>query len=173
LRDFIKSLDRYSFYFDCHTATHFFGAPGNITYKPEFTITDNERKILNYAIDWVNKSTEYETIHGEEFRYSGIGCAMDWVYSEYGIPSFCLELLNIKSWIGLKPGIHDHLVHWMKTGLLVFMYLTMNIENLYHWETPDIQPPLPDGIPPPPINGSCAGKEIRNLSELFNPIFIN
>lgn len=151
LRDLMKSLDRYSFYLNCHTACHAFGAPGVVTYKPEFTVTNHERKILNIAIDWVDDNTEYSGLHGEEFEYTGIGCAMDWVYSEFGITSFSFELLNsdYEPWIG--HGKHDSLVHWVKTGLPVFIYLLVNIENLHDWETPDIQPPLPEGVPPEPL----------------------
>jgi len=60
-------------------------------------------------------------------------------------------LLNkdYEPWLG--HGKHDNLVHWMKTGLPVFMYLLVNIEKLYNWETPDIQPPLPEGVPPEPL----------------------
>ena len=46
---------------------------------------------------------------------------------------------------------HDSLVHWMKTTLPVFMYLLVNIDNLHNWKTPDMQPPLPEGVPPPPL----------------------
>ena len=150
-RDLMKSLDRYSFYVNCHTAVHVFAAQGDITYKPEFTVTNHEREITNTAIDWVNDNTEYPGIHGEDFKHTGIGCASDWVYSEFGIASFIFELLNLdyEPWYG--HGRHDSLVHWMKTALPVFMYLLVNIENLHDWKTPDIQPPLPEGVPPPPL----------------------
>ena len=39
-----------------------------------------------------------------------------------------------------------------QTTLPFFMYLLVNIENLNNWETPTIQPPLPEGIPPPPLS---------------------
>jgi len=151
LRDLMKELKEYSFYLNCHTAQHGFGAPGVITYKPEFTITNYERTILNTAVDWVNDNTEYTGVRGEEFKYTGIGCASDWVYFNYGITSFCFELLNTdyEPWMG--HGKHDHLVHWMKTALPVFMYLLLNIENLHNWEPPDIQPLLPEGVPPEPL----------------------
>jgi hypothetical protein len=32
----------------------------------------------------------------------------------------------------------------MKTTLPVFMYFLINIENLYNWETPEIEPVLSD-----------------------------
>jgi hypothetical protein len=37
----------------------------------------------------------------------------------------------------------------MKTTLPVFMYLLVNIDNLHQWRTPDIQPSLPESVPPP------------------------
>jgi len=39
----------------------------------------------------------------------------------------------------------------MKTTLPVFMYLLVNIDNLREWRTPDIQPPLPEGVPSEPL----------------------
>jgi hypothetical protein len=52
-------------------------------------------------------------------------------------------------WMG--QGKHDHLIHWMNTTLPVFLYFIANIENLHNWETPDIQPVLPEGVPPEPL----------------------
>ena len=151
IRDLMESLDRYSFYVNCHTAVHVFAAQGDITYKPEFAVTNHERKIINTAVDWVTDNTEYYGIRGEEFKHTGIGCASDWVYSEFGIVSFCFEMLSqdYEPWYG--HGRHDSLVHWMKTTLPVFMYRLVNIENLHDWKTPDIQPPLPEGVPPSPL----------------------
>lgn len=151
LRDLMKSLERYSFYINCHTAQHSFAAQGNIIYKPEFVVKDYERKITNTVIDWVEENTEYNGVHGENFNHTGIGCASDWVYKKYRITSFIFELLNAdyEPWYG--PGKHDSLVHWMKTALPVFMFLLVNIENLYNWEMPNINPVLPEGIPPEPL----------------------
>jgi hypothetical protein len=42
----------------------------------------------------------------------------------------------------------------MNTTLPVFMYLLVNIENFHNWDTPDIEPLLPDGVPPPPLQQS-------------------
>jgi len=90
-------------------------------------------------------------MHGEDFKHTGIGCASDWVYSEFRITSFIFELLNSDYEPWYRHGKHDNLVHWMKTTLPVFMYLLVNIENLHNWEIPDIQPSLPEGVPPEPI----------------------
>ena len=62
-----------------------------------------------------------------------------------------MEALNSCYEPGFKSGRHDHLVHWMNTTLPVFLFLLVNIENLYNWNTPDIEPSLPEGVPPPPI----------------------
>lgn len=150
-RDLMKSLDRYSFYVNVHTAVHAIAAQGNIVYKPEFVVTDHERKITNAVIDWVVEHTEYRGLHGEDFNHTGIGCASDWVFYKHRIPSFVFEVLNLdyEPWYG--PGRHDSLVHWMKTALPVFIYLLVNIENLYNWKMPNINPPLPEGIPPEPL----------------------
>jgi hypothetical protein len=76
---------------------------------------------------------------------------MDWCYKEFRIPSFTFEILSQDYEPGAGGGKHDSLVHWMKTTLPVFLYLLVNIENLYNWETPDINPPLPEGVPPEPF----------------------
>jgi hypothetical protein len=39
----------------------------------------------------------------------------------------------------------------METTLPVFMYLLVNTDNLHQWKTPDIQPLLPEGVPPEPL----------------------
>ena len=77
--------------------------------------------------------------------------AQDWFYKEYRIPSFSYEILSedYEMWMG--QGKHDNLVHWMKTTLPFFMYLLVNIDNLRRWRTPDIQPSLPEGVPPEPL----------------------
>ena len=76
---------------------------------------------------------------------------MEWCFNEFRIPSFTYEILSedYDAWSGEQK--HDHLVHWMKTTLPVFMYLLVNIENLHNWKIPDIEPLLPEGIPPPPL----------------------
>jgi len=51
----------------------------------------------------------------------------------------------------MVAGKHDNIVHWMKTTLPFFMYLFVNIENLHAGETPNVNPILPDGVPPPPL----------------------
>jgi len=151
LKNFMQSIDRLSFYVNCHTAVHIIAAQGDITYKPEYTISTHERAVTNTVMDWVTDHTEYPGIHGEDFEYTGIGCASDWVYKEYTIPSFIFELLNQDYEPMYGHGKHDHLVHWMQTTLPVFMYLLMNIKPLYHWQIPDIEPLLPEGIPPEPM----------------------
>jgi hypothetical protein len=80
------------------------------------------------------------------------GCAMDWCYKEFRIPSFIFEILSL-DYESFRTGEikHDHLVHWVKTTLPFFMYLLVNIDNLRQWKTPDIQPPLPNGVPPEPL----------------------
>ncbi len=77
---------------------------------------------------------------------------MDWCFQEFYIPSFIFELLSPDYDPGLGQGKHDHLVHWMKTALPIYMYLLVNIENLHDWKTPDIKPHLPEGVPPPSLH---------------------
>ncbi|UCF13253.1 MAG: hypothetical protein JSW06_03070, partial [Thermoplasmatales archaeon] len=133
---------------DCHTALHSFGGPW-IAFKPPFEISKQEQYIFDYVIDWVAENTEYET-EESMLWYKASGAVADWCFKEFRIPSFGFEILShdYDPWIG---GKHDHLVHWMNTTLPVFMYLLVNIDNLRQWKTPDIQPPLPEGVPPMPL----------------------
>jgi len=149
-RDFMRDLENndFSFHVDCHTALHSFGGPW-IAFKPPFEISKQEQYIFDYVIEWVVENTEYEK-EESTLLHKLSGAVADWCFKEFRIPSFGFEICSIEydPWIG---GKHDHLVHWMKTTIPVFMYLLVNIDNLRQWRTPDIQPPLPEGVPPPPL----------------------
>lgn len=151
IRDLMKELKSkdFSFYVNCHTALHAVFAPW-ICYKPPFEMTSREKKVFDYIVEWVQENTEYESYRGEGYDYKAGGVASDWCFKEFRIPSFAFEICSLEydPWWG---GKHDSLVHWMNTTLPFFMYLLVNIDNLRHWKVPDIQPPLPDGIPPEPF----------------------
>ncbi len=156
LRDFTKKLNGFSFYVTCHTAAHCVIGPWG-AFKPPFAMTQHEIDIMAYTEKWIDRNTEYVTYRsgdgvvyqGEEWYCSGD--SFDWIFKEYHIPSMAFEILSedYEMWMG--QGKHDHLVHWMKTTLPVFMYLLFNIDNLREWKTPDIQPLLPKGVPPEPL----------------------
>jgi len=163
MRDFMRNLEYkdFSFYVDCHTAAHCFLA-GWGAFKSPFEISKQEQYILDYAIEWVAENTEYKMTDDPSLTvYSTGGLGTDWCFKEFRIPSFCFEMLS-ENYFPSKGGIpwdkaylgegkHDHLVHWMETTLPVFMYLLVNIDNLHEWRTPDIQPSLPEGVPPEPL----------------------
>jgi len=164
IRDFTRDIENkdFSFYVDCHTAGHCFVSPWGV-FKPPFEISKQEQYIFNYTIKWVADNTEYGYTNVPEFTiYFTGGTGTDWCFKEFRIPSFCFEILSENYFPSKGGGIpwdtayfgegkHDHLVHWMETTLSVFMYLLVNIDNLREWETPDIQPSLPEGVPPPPL----------------------
>ena len=108
--------------------------------------------MLNTALSWVEEHTQYESHPVGDFSFTGAGFAHHWVFKHYQIPSFLFELLSQDYEPGAGGGKHDHLVHWMKTTLPVFLFLLVNSEHLHHWETPDIQPRLPEGVPPDPLS---------------------
>ena len=144
----------FSFYVNCHTAAHSVWIPW-LVYKPPFEMTEKEKNLFQHVLNWVEENTEYESI--DILIYKGkrdyvSGSAQDWIYKEYRIPSFNFEILSedYEMWMG--QGKHDNLVHWMKTTLPFFMYLLVNIDNLRQWRTPSIQPSLPEGVPPEPLN---------------------
>lgn len=84
-------------------------------------------------------------------NYKASGEETDWCFKEFCIPSFTFEILSADYEPFEGGGKHDNLVHWMQTTLPVFMYLLVNIDNLRLWRTPDIQPLLPEGVPPEPL----------------------
>jgi len=153
-RDLIYELENndFSFYVNCHTAVHNFASPWT-AFKPPFEMSNQEEKIHSYVREWVAENTEYEDagLSFEGYSYKASGTATDWCFKEFRTPSFTFEILSKDYEPGAGGGKHDSLVHWMKTTLPVFMYLLVNIENLHNWETPDIQPPLPESVPPPPL----------------------
>jgi len=155
LRDFMFDIEKrdFSFYLNCHTAVHNFAGPWG-AFKPPFEISEQKEYVFNYVIDWVDKNTEYENADMvyKDMSYKSSGTSTDWCFKEFLIPSFTFEILSQDYEPGAGGGKHDHLVHWMKTTLPVFMYLLVNIDNLRQWKTPDIQPSLPEGVPPEPLN---------------------
>jgi predicted deacylase len=154
IRDFMRELenDDFSFYLDCHTGCHNFVIPWD-AFKPPFEIPKQEQMIYNYAKEWVAKNTEYENadISYQGVSYKASGSPKDWCFKEFRIPSFTFEILSHDYDPGPGKGKHDNLVHWMETTLPVFMYLLVNIDNLRQWRTPDVQPSLPEGVPPEPL----------------------
>ena len=158
LRDFMNEIryNDFSFYINCHTAGHWINGPW-MAFKPPFEMSQHEINIINYVNNWVEKNTEYDTYKsGEVIIDDGMkiyvsGTIVDWFFKEFHVPSFLFEMLShdYEPWMG--AGKHDHLVHWMKTALPFFMYLLVNIDNLRHWKVPDVLFPLPDGVPPVPL----------------------
>jgi len=138
---------KFSFYLNCHTATHSINTPWS-AFKPAFKITEQESRVYSKVRKWVSENTEYED---KPLWYKASGTAPDWCFKEFHIPSFTFEILSFDYEPGAGGGKHDNLVHWMKTTLPVFMYLLVNAENLYSWKIPDIEPSLPEGVPPDPL----------------------
>jgi hypothetical protein len=155
LSEFMKELNYkdFSFYLNCHTAVHNFDIPWNC-FKPPFEMTSQEEEVFRAAIDWVVEHTEYEDAEMNlgGYIYKSSGTAMDYVFNEFRIPSFTFELLNPDFEPRAGGGIHEDLVHWMKTTIPVFMFLLVNIENFHNWKLPDIHPLLPEGVPPEPFD---------------------
>jgi hypothetical protein len=153
MRDLMRELENndFSFYLNIHTALHCIGGPWD-AFKPPFEKSKQEQYIFDYVAEWVVENTEYEEYDKEiNLNYKMSGGAADWCFKEFRIPTFWIEILSpdYDAIFGEKK--HDHLVHWMKTTLPVFMYLLVNIDNLHQWRTPDIQPSLPEGVPPEPL----------------------
>ncbi len=144
----ILSSQRFSFYINCHTATHSINTPWS-AFKPAFKMTSHESMVYNKIRKWVSENTEYED---RPLWYKASGTAMDWFFKNFRKPSITFEVLSLDYEPGAGGGKHDHLVHWMKTTLPVFLYLLVNAENLYNWNIPNIEPSLPEGVPPEPLD---------------------
>ena len=149
LRDLMKDVgsQKFSFYVTCHTATHQVLPPWS-TFKPIFKKTEQEKMVFSEIMEWIVDTTEYED---SPLGYKASGTSLDWCFKEFRIPCFTFELLSLDYEPRSGGGRHDHLVHWMKTGLPVFLYLLVNIEDLNNWDMPSNNPPLPEGVPPKPI----------------------
>jgi len=140
LRDLMDSIDpdSLSFYVNCHTAVHVFTSVSEIDYKPEFIVTDDEKKVLNRAMSWVEEHTQYESHPVGGFSFTGAGFSHHWVFKQYRIPSFLFELLSQDFEPGFRGGgPHDDLVYWMKESLPVLLYLLYNIQYFNKWEEPE------------------------------------
>jgi len=152
VRDLMRELkyNDFSFYLSLHTSAHTFGSPSDKIIRSEYEISPREIDVLDYSKSWVENNTEYRS--AKDKNRFGYGSSYSYCFKECHIPSFSLEVLNPdyqKKIIHGRP--HDHLVHWMNTTLPIFMYLLVNIENLHNWNTPDIEPLLPEGVPPEPL----------------------
>jgi len=155
IRDLMEqnSFNDFSFYLNCHTAAHGLTYPWEV-YTPPFEITEQETYLFNYVLNWVEENTEYEALSDLTYKGKKVylsGQVTDWFYKEFRIPSFAFEILSLDYEMFMGQGKHDNLVHWMKTTIPVYMYLLVNIDNLREWRTPDIQPSLPEGVPPEPL----------------------
>ncbi len=153
IRDFMRELENndFSFYVNCHGATHCIYYPWDC-FKHPFEKSEQEKYVFDYVMDWVVENTEYERVDDiTEMDYYASGTTTDWCFKEFRIPSFGFELLSLDYNTLFGESKHDHLVHWMNTTIPVFMYLLVNIDNLREWRTPDIEPSLPEGVPPPPL----------------------
>lgn len=147
----------FSFYLSCHTAGHCILGPWG-AFQPPFHIPQSELSVFRTVEEWVTQNTEYTKYRsGQGIFYKGSnfyasGLSSDWFYKEFRKPCWTFEILSEEYEMWMGQGKHDHLVHWMKTTLPVFMYLLINIENLYHWQIPTSDPLLPSGVPPEPLN---------------------
>jgi hypothetical protein len=151
LRDLMRELENndFSFYVNCHTAGLMFFSPWD-AFKPPFEIPKQEQYIYDYVTEWIAKNTEYKKGENKGNSYC-CGSAPDWCFKEFRIPSFAVDFLPLDYDPGDGGGKHDNLVYCMETTIPVFMYLLVNIDNLRQWKTPDIQPSLPNGVPPVPL----------------------
>jgi hypothetical protein len=147
LSDFIETLAQndLAFYVNCHTPMQTIIMPW-LSYEPPFTMANQENQVYEHVANWIKENTVYDGIMGQKIGAKTGGNVMDWCFKEFRIPSFTLELYAWE-YGPYEKNIHVDLVYWMKTTLPFFMYLLMNSESLHSWQTPGIEPLLPEGIP--------------------------
>jgi len=151
LKELMEELNYndFSFYVNCHTALHAIVTPW-ISLESPFEMTKKERDLYQNVVDWSTENAEYTAFISEGFETGGN--AMDWCFKAFRVPSFTYEIYAEKYDPCLGSGAHVDLVYWMKASLPFFMFLLVNVENLNNWETPDIEPSLPEGVPPIPLS---------------------
>ena len=156
LRDLSQELTDFSFYVNCHTTAHCILGPWG-AFKPPFEMTSHEIDIYTTIEEWITTHTEYTSYRsGDRIKFQGrevyfSGTSTDWFFKAYHIPSITFEILSEDYEMYMGQGKHDHLVHWMKTTLPVFLYLLVNIEHLHAWKLPTVDVSLPEDVPPEPL----------------------
>jgi hypothetical protein len=144
-----QDKEKFSFYMNIHTAMHFVAPVYNILYKPEFTVSEYEKEVLNTAVEWCKLHTEYDIVKSDNYKFYGAGYVNHWVFKEYHVPSFLFEMYSQEFEPGISGGgIHEDLVYWMKESLPVTLFLLTNNEQLKNWDLPIYDPFLPENIPP-------------------------
>jgi hypothetical protein len=150
-KNFLNNLNKehFSFYMNIHTAMHFVAPVYNIFYKPEFTILEHEKEVMNTALEWCDLQTEYNIIKSDDYLFYGAGYANHWVFKEFHVPAFLFEMYSD----ALEPGIsgggpHENLIYWMEESLPILLFFITNSEQLRKWNLDYNDPLLPYGIPP-------------------------
>jgi len=133
----ILNQKNFSFYVNCHTASQKIISPTKIMINPQYSLKKEEKEIFNYAKNEISKITPYE--NKESISLFGYGNACDWIFKEYRIPSFNLELLSKDYTAGFGKGKHDKLNYWMKKSIPALKYLLQNIEKFDKWKVPNIK----------------------------------
>jgi len=149
MRDFMETLHNrnFAFYLPLHTANHAIEAPWGVM-DPPFEMPQRDLDLFEYVLQWTRENTEYE---GGRFEWgnetggqpaAASGTAQDWCYVRHRVVSLTMEVY--------QGTIDDHsnLNYWMLATLPVGLYMLTNIEKFYNWETPNLQPVLPAGVPP-------------------------
>ena len=62
-----------------------------MTFKPPIEMTQRERIVKDYVLDWIEVNTKYESLR-DELKTGRL--AMDWCFKEFCVPSFEFEILS-------------------------------------------------------------------------------
>ena len=164
MRDLVDSLgDRLVAYLSYHTPTNALVAPWS-AYDPPFPVPDEHAAVHEQVLQWTRDRTEYRAGKAEwgnfsaGLPYSASGSSQDWVYATRQVPSFTLEVeiyytsVTSEGYVErtyLEP--YQGLRYWLDASLPIPLYLLANWDLLDQWQVPARDPPLPEGVPPPPV----------------------
>lgn len=165
MRDLMAELGpRLVGYLSYHTPTNALAAPWS-AFDPPFPLPPEHDALFEHVLQWTRDNTEYRAGKAQwanfsaGLPYAASGSSQDFAYASYQVPAFTLEIeiwftsVTSKGYVErtyLEP--YKGLAYWMDASLPIPLYLLANWRNLEAWTPPDVAPPLPEGVPPPPLS---------------------
>jgi hypothetical protein len=165
MRDLMAALGpRLVGYLTYHTPTNALAAPWS-AFDPPFPLPPEHDAFFEHVLQWTRDNTEYRAGKAQwanfsaGLPYAASGSSQDYAYANYEVPAFTLEIeiwftsVTSKGYAErtyLEP--YQGLAYWMEASLPIPLYLLANWKNLDAWALPEISPPLPEGVPPPPLS---------------------
>lgn len=164
MKALVESLqDRLAAYMTYHTPTNALVAPWS-AFEGPFPLPAEHDALFEHVLQWTRDNTEYRAgkaawaNFSAGLPYSASGSSQDWVYALAAAPSFTLEVeiwyTSVQSGryaerVYVDP--YQGLAYWMEASLPIPLYVLANWQAFDAWRLPDAPPPLPEGVPPAPV----------------------